>query len=361
MCCLKAITTGGVEKINPLVKKNGIEVLRAGLTSLNSRIREAAAWTLGNIAGENNELREIVLKGGVMSFLSQIIIGGPEFPLLKSCIWSMCMLCKDYPEQLLALVSPAFKAISCLMKADTNASILIDASWALYYLMRENEAHIHVIIELGLVPDLVRLLRKQERIALPCLRVLGLITVGKEEEVEEIIKANGLEALKELLGSSSSSLRKESCWVISNIALGPLHHIKEIIRLEIIPLICKLILNDEHDVKVEAVWVITNFASKMEKECVDYILNLDVINVLDKMLSIKDRDILDITLKGFNYLLQKGQNGVKNKVVEKMNELNIAEKIEELQTHPNEGIYKLVIEILEKYFETEDGFDVIGV
>jgi hypothetical protein len=357
---LKAITTGGEEKIYPLVKKSGVEVLRAGLTSSSSSIREEAAWALGNIAGENKELREIVLKGGVMSFLSQIIIGGPEFALMKSCVWCMCMLCKDYSDQLLPLVSPAFKAISCLMKADTNASILIDASWALYYLMNENEARNKTIIELGLVQDLVRLLRKQERIALPCLRVLGLITVGKEEEVEEIIKANGLEALKELLASPSVSLRKESCWIISNIALGPLTYIKEIIRLEIMPIICKLILNDKHDVKEEAVWVVTNFASKMPAESVDYILNLGVINALNEMLSIKDQEILDIILKGFNYLLQKDQSEGRNKVAEKMNELNVAEKIEELQLHPNKNIYKLAIEILENYFVIEDVFDVIG-
>eukprot|EP00826_Nyctotherus_ovalis_P065520 TRINITY_DN9635_c0_g1_i1.p1 TRINITY_DN9635_c0_g1~~TRINITY_DN9635_c0_g1_i1.p1 ORF type:complete len:519 (-),score=145.95 TRINITY_DN9635_c0_g1_i1:145-1701(-) len=362
VCCLKGVTTGGAEKIYPLVKKNGIEVLGAILANPNSNeyIKEDAAWALGNIAGESSDLRDAVLKSSAIPSLVQIILEDPKFPLLKSCSWCLCMICKDCSRELVPFALPAFKAIAHLMKKDTNASILIDISWTLYYLVDDKEEQNATVIQLGLVPDLLRLLSKQKEIALRCIQVIGMLSASKTEEVQTIIDAKGLTVLKDLLSSANASIRKQSCWVLSNIAAGPLEHIKEMVRLEIVPTVCKLLVSDEFDVKTEAVWVVANLAYGIPGENIDYLLNLGVIEGLSGMLSTDDSTTLLTTLKGYSYLLQKGkeQPGDNNAVAERMNALGIADSIEKLQYHANEKIYKLAIEILDAYFEIEDAFSI---
>lgn len=363
--CLKGVTTGGADKIYPLVKKNGIEILGAILASPNSseKSKEEAAWALGNIAGESSDLREAVLKSSVVPSLVQIVLEDPKFPLLRSCSWCLCTVCRDCSREFVSFALPAFKAVAHLMKKDTNASVLIDISWTLYYLVNDKEEQNATVIQLGLVPDLLRLLSKQKEIALRCIQVIGMLSASKVEEVQTIIDAKGLGVLKDLLSSPNANLRKQSCWVLSNIAAGPLDHVREMVRLEIVPTVCKLLVSDEFDVKTEAVWVVANLAYGLPAENIDYLLNLGVIEGLGGMLSTDDNTALLTTLKGCSYLLQKGkeQFGDYNAVAEKMNALGVADSIEKLQYHPNGKVYKLAIEILDAYFETEDAFGIAEV
>ena len=241
--------------LKPIIKKNGIIILKNGLNSPCAENREQAAWALGNIAGENVELRDMVLKESVMTLISQIIISNPEYSLLKSCTWCLCSLCKGDPQPDLVYVEPAISAILSIMGKDSHQSLLIDVSWALYYLVNETENRIPLILQSGLIPHLIRLLmHKEHRIALPCLRILGTVTIGTDEQVQLIIEANGLNALKALMESPNKSLRKESCWVLSNIASGPTAHVNEILKLGIVPILCTILINDDFEVKTEAVW-----------------------------------------------------------------------------------------------------------
>jgi hypothetical protein len=58
------------------------------------------------------------------------------------------------------------------------------------------------------------------QIVVPALRTLGNIVSGDDNQTQAVIDANVLPALTALLVNSKKNIRKETCWMLSNIAAG---------------------------------------------------------------------------------------------------------------------------------------------
>ena len=58
------------------------------------------------------------------------------------------------------------------------------------------------------------------QIIVPSLRCLGNIVSGNEQQTQAVIDANVLTNLVTLLSHSKKNIRKETCWMLSNIAAG---------------------------------------------------------------------------------------------------------------------------------------------
>lgn len=58
------------------------------------------------------------------------------------------------------------------------------------------------------------------QIIVPALRTLGNIVSGDDNQTQAVINANALPALTALLANSKKNIRKETCWMLSNIAAG---------------------------------------------------------------------------------------------------------------------------------------------
>jgi hypothetical protein len=54
----------------------------------------------------------------------------------------------------------------------------------------------------------------------PCLRTIGNIVTGNDQETQYAIDCGALEALNNLIYSKKKSIRKEVCWTLSNITAG---------------------------------------------------------------------------------------------------------------------------------------------
>jgi hypothetical protein len=57
-------------------------------------------------------------------------------------------------------------------------------------------------------------------IAIPCLRTVGNIVTGDDTETQLAIEANLIPTLSYILTHPKKTVRKESCWVLSNITAG---------------------------------------------------------------------------------------------------------------------------------------------
>jgi importin subunit alpha-6/7 len=58
------------------------------------------------------------------------------------------------------------------------------------------------------------------QIVVPALRTLGNIVSGDDSQTQAVVDANVLPALTGLLANSKKNIRKETCWMLSNIAAG---------------------------------------------------------------------------------------------------------------------------------------------
>jgi hypothetical protein len=99
--------------------------------------------------------------------------------------------------------------------------ILIDVCWAMSYLSDGGEERIPLIMETGVMPRLVQLLQHPNiAVSVPCLRSIGNIVTGNDDQTQAVINAGALDALNNIIYHKKKTVRKEVCWSLSNITAG---------------------------------------------------------------------------------------------------------------------------------------------
>lgn len=94
------------------------------------------------------------------------------------------------------------------------------------YLSDGGEERIPCIIRTGVIPRLVQLLKHPNvAISVPCLRTLGNVVTGNDDQTQIVIESGALDALNELIYSKKKTVRKEVCWSLSNITAGSVEQI----------------------------------------------------------------------------------------------------------------------------------------
>eukprot|EP00826_Nyctotherus_ovalis_P040256 TRINITY_DN3946_c0_g2_i3.p1 TRINITY_DN3946_c0_g2~~TRINITY_DN3946_c0_g2_i3.p1 ORF type:complete len:374 (+),score=76.83 TRINITY_DN3946_c0_g2_i3:537-1658(+) len=354
---------GSTEQIQAVTKKGGIKVLKSALGSPFENNRAQAVWAIGNIAGEDFILRDILIKEKIIPLVVLTMEKGTSMSIYKSCAWCLANICRDNanlpPDYYPVIAKPLVSAVKSL----SDPLVLTDCTWALFYLSCDMKDRLSPIIESGVIPTLISLLKHdEERIALPCLRILGNISTGSNEQTQAIIDAGVIEGLKELVEIENESLRKESVWVLSNIAAGSESQVERIIAADVIPMGVKLLAEDKFEVKIEALWLILNTSEVMPSKYVSYMLKAGIIEAIVTFLSAQNTKVLLLVLRTIENMLKKARDfyGDKNEVIGKVEELGCVHVMEELQYHSNQAVYKTANEILETFFMLEEIEQVLG-
>jgi hypothetical protein len=77
--------------------------------------------------------------------------------------------------------------------------------------------------------------------------------------------------MKETIKDEKAFIRKETCWMISNIVCGPVSNILMILS-PLLKDVINLYLSDEPKIMLEASWIILNSTQKMTEKTVDLLL-----------------------------------------------------------------------------------------
>jgi importin subunit alpha-6/7 len=168
-----------------------------------------------------------------------------------------------------------------------------------------------------------------------------------------------MSCLLPLLNSTKESIRKEACWTISNITAGNRQQIQTVFDANIFPKLIEILSKGENKTKKEAAWAVVNATSSGTPEQIRYLVDLGVIPPLCDLLSIVDTKVVEVALNGLDNILKLGQNDSKltgnaNPYAIKVEECGGLDKIEFLQGHQNEKIYKKTFQIIETYFSQEE-------
>uniref|UniRef100_A0A8C5LY69 Importin subunit alpha n=1 Tax=Leptobrachium leishanense TaxID=445787 RepID=A0A8C5LY69_9ANUR len=319
---LTNIASGTSAQTQAVVQSNAVPLFLRLLHSLHQNVCEQAVWALGNIIGDGPQCRDYVISLGVVKPLLSFI--NPSIPItfLRNVTWVIVNLCrnKDPPP--------------------TN-------------LVFRNE-QIQMVIDSGVVPYLVPLLSHQEvKVQTAALRAVGNIVTGTDEQTQVVLNCDVLSHFQNLLSHPKEKINKEAVWFLSNITAGNQQQVQAVIDAGLIPMIIHQLAKGDFGTQKEAAWAISNLTISGRKDQVEYLVQQNVIPPFCNLLSVKDSQVVQVVLDGLkNILLMAGEEA--STIAEIIEESGGLEKIEALQQHENEEIYKLAFEIIDQYFSGDD-------
>lgn len=147
--------------------------------------------------------------------------------LISSTAWSMSNLCRVRPQPEYYLISPALDTFAELMnnRIIPDPSIISNMCWSFYYYSnndseKDKTDKIQACINRGIIPLMIEYLgSNNDSVIIPCVRTLGNITTGNNEQIDYVLGLNILELLRPLL-KKNRAIRKDVCWIFANIGAG---------------------------------------------------------------------------------------------------------------------------------------------
>jgi importin subunit alpha-1 len=277
--------------------------------------------------------------------------------LLNNVVWALSNFCRGKPQPKLALVEPAIPYLAQLLSSD-KTGVFPDVCWALSYISDGDDSRITAVMNTGVTGKLIENLSHNDAsIVTPTLRTLGNFVSGSEAQTQAVVNFGILDNVQKLLHHPKKNIRKETCWLLSNIAAGSRDQISAVVcQAQIMKAIIGLVEKAEWDVRKEATWVISNIATGGLASHVHDLVELGAISALCSVIDVADIKILMIVLEAIECILRVGKNSERD-YVGYVDECDGLDKIENLQEHENDKIYKKSVDIIETFFGVEEGED----
>ena len=263
------ILTGTGSEIDYVINQKGIEYILEYIPNDNKEIVHQAVWGLSNIVGESPHHRDMVLKLDVLEKILYYFNEETETPILKTLVWFICNLTRGHPLVDYSLVNKCFIYLKHIWLFCYDTDVLVDFLWAISYFSELSAESVNDIINSGLIPEIIAkkmdAIEYNDNLLTPFIRSLGNFASGDELATSFIINLGILEKIGGFLSHPKSSIRKETAFLLSNIAAGNTSQVLSVLNLnQILEKIQKIFQEDEPQVKKECIWIVANlFSSKL--------------------------------------------------------------------------------------------------
>eukprot|EP01017_Pseudomicrothorax_dubius_P029701 TRINITY_DN3638_c0_g1_i6.p1 TRINITY_DN3638_c0_g1~~TRINITY_DN3638_c0_g1_i6.p1 ORF type:complete len:470 (+),score=75.34 TRINITY_DN3638_c0_g1_i6:227-1636(+) len=359
---LTNVASGNSLQTKSIIEKGGIPLFVTLLKDRPLAISEQAIWALGNIAAESTNYRDDILEEGALDLLVEILAKNPPSgsgsKKLWSCgTWAVSNLCRGKPAPNIAKILVAMPILLRAVQEEKAPEVLSDAIWALVPIS-DRKDKIQDFLESGAVPDIVQNLSLPHlSVIIPTLRLIGNMLLGNSVQCEYIVNCGILIHFDILIEHKNSSIVREICWAISNLAASAPCIKSLLTEEELFRKTLEILDTGTNDLKRELLWAMRNIFKHSDPEDLDKVLRTQVLEILRSLLLSDSIDIICSTLEALYYLIQTSsfhlQGEKHNPVMDSLQSLGIIQSIENLQEHRSNDVYAKAYHIIKTFFAEE--------
>lgn len=128
------MASGSSEHVQILLEKGIVHDLGKLLNSPHAEIVEQAIWAIGNLAGDNAHVRDMVMSAGVVQPICEKLDQAPAgSSFVRNASWTLSNFCRGRPGPSFSLIERAIPSLVKVLVENQSEDIIVDVCWALSY------------------------------------------------------------------------------------------------------------------------------------------------------------------------------------------------------------------------------------
>ncbi|KFK24759.1 hypothetical protein AALP_AA8G021400 [Arabis alpina] len=369
--CLTNIAAGKPEETKSLLPALPMLIAHLGEKS-SAPVAEQCAWAIGNVAGEGEDMRSVLLSQGALPPLARMIFPD-KGSTVRTAAWALSNLIKGPESKAAAQLVRVDGIVDAILRhlKKMDEEIATEISWIVVYLSALSDIATSMLLKGGILQLLIERLATSDSLQLliPVLRSLGNFVASDPKAILTFLirgqntKDSVIGVLAKCLRSEHRVLKKEAAWVLSNIATGSVEHKKMIHSTEAMPLLLRLLSTSPFDIRREVAYVLGNLCvESVEGDTKPRIIQEHLVSIVRAgclsgfidLVRSPDIEAARLGLQFIELVLRGMPNGEGPKLVEGGDGIDAMERF---QFHENEELRVMANSLVDKYFGEDYGID----